>query len=504
MQPGEKLAGRYRVVKTLGSGGFGTTYLAEDTQRPGNPPCVVKHLKPDSQDEFVLTTARRLFSSEAEILEKLGKHDQIPSLLAYFEENGEFYLAQEFIEGHPLSQEMQRGVPWPQEKVVRLLADVLSTLEFVHQNGVIHRDIKPDNLIRRKKDGKLVLIDFGAVKQFQNTQAAAQQRTGATVAIGTVGYAPAEQAQGKPQFASDIYSLGIVAICALTGKEPDQLESDPQTGEIMWRQGVTVSHALGTLLDRMVRYHYSRRYAHAGEALAAMRSFGLLGTTTTSNADRPNAQVSAAEVKTQVRRPPPTRSLAAGGGVDVVVWKYGLIMVVILAMLGVLSIPLQSLLNQQIQVRRTEPTPAPPADTPPAETTPRSQNAPQRIAQAISLAPNGTFETERFLQAAEIHIYRFSADPTAQPLQLALQVNTSSGITATLLDPKGQAVSRGTRITHDLQEAGEYQVQLQGGRGQYQLRLELIALATSPASPSPSPTEEKEEDLNPTLPRIPR
>jgi hypothetical protein len=196
--------------------------------------------------------------------------------------------------------------------------------------------------------------------------------------------------------------------------------------------------------------------------------------------------------------------LAASSGVDVVVWKYGLIMVIILAVLGVLSIPLQSLLNQQIQVRRTEPTPAPPAETPPAETTPRPQNAPQRIAQAISLAPNGTFETERFLQAAEIHIYRFSADPTAQPLQLALQVNTSSGITATLLDPKGQAVSRGTRITHDLQEAGEYQVQLQGGRGQYQLRLELIALATSPASPSPSPTEEKEEDLNPTLPRIPR
>lgn len=109
MKPGEKLAGRYLVVKTLGSGGFGTTYLAQDTQRPGQPACVVKHLKPDSNDEFVLTTARRLFTSEAEILEKLGKHDQIPALLAYFEENGEFYLAQEFIEAIPSARRLNGG-----------------------------------------------------------------------------------------------------------------------------------------------------------------------------------------------------------------------------------------------------------------------------------------------------------------------------------------------------------------------------------------------------------
>ncbi|WP_448380728.1 protein kinase domain-containing protein [Gloeomargarita sp.] len=503
MQPGEKLAGRYQVVKILGSGGFGTTYLAQDTQRPGQPACVVKHLKPDNRDEFVVTTARRLFNSEAEILEKLGKHDQIPALLAYFEENGEFYLVQEFIEGHPLSQEIQRGAPWPQEKVVKMLADVLGTLEFVHRNGVIHRDIKPDNLIRRKSDGKLVLIDFGAVKQIQDPKAAAQQRTGATVAIGTVGYAPAEQAQGKPQFASDIYSLGIVAICALTGKDPDQLESDPQTGEIVWRQGVTVSHALATLLDRMVRYQYSRRYAHAGEALAAMRSLGLLGTTATPSGESSPSRVTVARPPTQARRTPLTQSLAPGGGGNDVLWKYGIITVLLLGMMGAVSLLAQSFLNQPIQVRRPEPTPASPEPAPTPARSPRLEPSPQRLTQKISLAPNGSFETEQVLQATEVHIYRFSADPTAQPLQLVLQVRATGGITATLLDPRAQTLSQGTSITYDLEEAGEYQVQLQGGQGKYHLRLELVALSPSP---TPLEPEKKEEDQNPTptLPGLPR
>lgn len=160
---GALLDQRYQVFQVLGQGGFGHTYLAQDTHRPGNPTCVVKHLKPATSEPDFLQTARRLFNGEAETLEKLGTHDQIPRLLAYFEDNQEFYLVQDFIEGHPLSVELQPGQRWQEDQVIQLLHEVLSILEFVHSNHVIHRDIKPDNLIRRAIDNKLVLVDFGAL-----------------------------------------------------------------------------------------------------------------------------------------------------------------------------------------------------------------------------------------------------------------------------------------------------------------------------------------------------
>jgi serine/threonine protein kinase len=505
MKAGDKLAGRYLVVKTLGSGGFGTTYLAQDTQRPGQPACVVKHLKPDSKDEFFLTTARRLFTSEAEILEKLGKHDQIPALLAYFEESGQFYLAQEFIDGHPLSQEIKRGAPWPQDKVIRMLADVLSTLDFVHQNGVIHRDIKPDNLIRRKSDGKLVLIDFGAVKEIQDPKVAAQQRTGATVAIGTVGYAPAEQAQGKPQFASDIYSLGILAICALTGREPDQLESDPQTGELVWRNGTTVSHALGTVLDRMVRYQYSRRYANAGEALAALRSFSLIGTPSTT----PTPKTATSLPKTQVRRPPTTTTLAPGGGVDGVVWKYGIITVISLVLIGVLSIPLQSVLNQR--VRRVEPSPSPPDAPSTAE-----RNPLERI--PIDFNPNlgqTVYRRENVaLSDKETHIYEFPIVPGEEELMLRVEVVKQGALSATMVKPDQEVVTLGANGPEDypLQNVGIYRIRVASaktdaepvGRHFYSLYLQLWTKATP--KPTPTPEEREESPRNPSnsiAPRLP-
>src|SRR4028119_2321940 len=151
---GKLLDRRYQVTQVLGAGGFGRTYLAQDTRRPGNPICVVKQLKPLSSEPSFLETARRLFTSEGETLEKLGSHDQIPRLLAYFEENQEFYLVQDFIQGHSLNVELQPGQIWHESQVRQLLREVLSILDFVHSNGVIHRDIKPNNLIKRHQDGK--------------------------------------------------------------------------------------------------------------------------------------------------------------------------------------------------------------------------------------------------------------------------------------------------------------------------------------------------------------
>ncbi|BAY48090.1 serine/threonine protein kinase [Scytonema sp. HK-05] len=264
---GKLLDGRYKVVQVLKAGGFGQTYIAEDTRRPGNPKCVLKLLKPASSDAYCLEVARRLFHSEAEILEQLGNHDQVPRLLAYFEEKEDFFLVQELIVGRPLSTEMQVSQPWTESQVIQMLQDILGVLEFVHSYGVIHRDIKPDNLIRRDKDGKLVLIDFGAVKQMCSQLVASPSQITATVAIGTPGYMPAEQAQGKPRHNSDIYAVGMIAIQAMTGLLPTQFQENQETGEVVWQHQAQVSPVLGAIMQRMVCYHYRDRYQSATEVL---------------------------------------------------------------------------------------------------------------------------------------------------------------------------------------------------------------------------------------------
>ncbi|MBE9256214.1 serine/threonine protein kinase [Dolichospermum sp. LEGE 00246] len=273
---GKLLDHRYQVIRVLATGGFGQTYIAQDTRRPGNPICVVKHLKPANSDPNIFVTAKRLFNSEAETLEKLSNHDQIPRLLAYFDENKEFFLVQEFIDGHTLNEELIPGQPWSEAQVMQMLLEILSILEFVHQEGVIHRDIKPDNIIRRAADYKLVLVDFGAVKQLRwpcPPQASPLVVVGgqqtATVAIGTPGYMPTEQGQGKPRPNSDIYALGIIAIQALTGVPASQLQEDPDTGEINWQHLIPVNPGLGAILTKMVRYHFKERYQTATEALQA-------------------------------------------------------------------------------------------------------------------------------------------------------------------------------------------------------------------------------------------
>jgi CHASE2 domain-containing sensor protein len=260
---------RYKTISVLGSGGFGVSYLAEDTKRPGNPQCVVKHLQPARHDEMFLRVARRLFHTEAEILEQLGRHPQIPHLLAYFEENQEFYLVEEFIPGHSLSEELLVDRRLPESFVVDLLKQVLEILAFIHDHYVIHRDIKPSNIIRRQPDERLVLIDFGAVKQIQPQQPENQE--GFTIAIGTRGYTPPEQYAGQPNFSSDIYALGMIAIQSLTGRFPNHLPSDPNTGNVLWRHLASTGEELAAIIDKMVCYHFVERYQSATVVLHDLR-----------------------------------------------------------------------------------------------------------------------------------------------------------------------------------------------------------------------------------------
>ncbi len=271
---GKILRNRYKIARQIGTGGFGVTYLAEDADLPGNPQCVVKHFKPRTTERAALAIAKSLFDKEAAILYKLGQlHNQIPQLFAHFEENGEFYLVQEFVDGHTLSSEIYRDKPLSELEVAYLLLDILEVLAVVHEHGVIHRDIKPPNLMRRNRDGKVVLIDFGAVKEISTLTVDEQGHTSVTVAIGSSGYMPDEQANGKPKLCSDVYALGMIGIQALTGVSPSQLPEDANTGEIIWRDRVQVSDRLADVINTMVKPHFSQRYRSAAEVLQVLRMF---------------------------------------------------------------------------------------------------------------------------------------------------------------------------------------------------------------------------------------
>jgi CHASE2 domain-containing sensor protein/tRNA A-37 threonylcarbamoyl transferase component Bud32 len=268
------LGGRYQITRVLGSGGFGCTYLAKDTQRPHEPNCVVKQLMPARRDPRFLEVARRLFDTEAEILQVLGKHNQIPDLLAFFEEEQEFYLVQEYIQGDLLSEELPPSHKIQDQKfVIDLLKDILEVLSFVHAHRVIHRDIKPSNIIRNSQNNRLVLIDFGAVKTMQPPN---QEKTElATVAIGTKGYAPPEQLAGHPRLCSDIYALGMIAIQSLTGIPAYALQINLETGTVEWQNHCKVRADLAKILDKMVLYHFSDRYQSADEVLEDLNKLAI-------------------------------------------------------------------------------------------------------------------------------------------------------------------------------------------------------------------------------------
>ena len=263
---GQVLKGRYQLIRLLGAGAFGQTYVARDLYQAQTPECVVKQLKPASSDKTFLKVARRLFETEVSTLKRLGTHDCIPKLLDSFEEQQEFYLVQELIDGESLGDEIRRAGRLSEAQVIVLLQETLGILKFVHDNRVIHRDLKPDNLIRRKHDYRLCLIDFGAVKEIR-TQLANSELTSLTVGVGTQGYTPSEQLAGKPRWSSDIFALGMTAIHGLTGRPPTDLPEDMASLESRWEEYANVSLGLRYVLKKMVRHYFYQRYQSVTDVL---------------------------------------------------------------------------------------------------------------------------------------------------------------------------------------------------------------------------------------------
>ncbi|MEY2832728.1 MAG: hypothetical protein RLZZ574_1986, partial [Cyanobacteriota bacterium] len=220
---------RYRITREIGRGGFGITYLAED-QTNANSLCVVKQLNPYNAE---ISTAKRLFQREAKTLKELKAADQIPDFIEYFEEDSNYYIVQEYIQGKTLDTLINEN--WDSESLSRFLWDVLSVLEKLHKNNIIHRDIKPANLIKSDLNCKIVVIDFGAVKQLnisQNNTNYSQENQVlnqlTATKIATAEYAPWEQKQGKPLLNSDIYALGMTALQLVTKISPIDIARDDQ------------------------------------------------------------------------------------------------------------------------------------------------------------------------------------------------------------------------------------------------------------------------------------
>ncbi|WP_333191515.1 bifunctional serine/threonine-protein kinase/ABC transporter substrate-binding protein [Microcoleus sp. Pol7_A1] len=279
LKPGDILRDRYRIIGQLGQGGFAKTYTANDALgSPENPLCVVKEIEPpESNDPRLLKEAQQQFEREAQTLKYLDKCPQIPKLIDRFIEQGKFYLIQEYIEGNPLNKELASISQFQESEVIDLLQDILSVLDCVHSQGIIHRDIKPSNLIRRKLDGKIVLIDFGAVKAI-GTLAIENGQITQTRAVGTDGYMPAEQWKNQPRLNSDIYAAGIIGIQAIAGLDIEDFFNDKKTGELIWRYSsddrpmVQISDQLEKVLNKMVRYHFNDRYQSVAEVLQDLRS----------------------------------------------------------------------------------------------------------------------------------------------------------------------------------------------------------------------------------------
>ncbi|MEA5421253.1 SUMF1/EgtB/PvdO family nonheme iron enzyme [Spirulina sp. CCNP1310] len=258
------LRGRYWAKGIIGQGGFGRTFLAVDEDKPSKPFCVIKQFFPENIDPDTLEKAIELVQQEAQQLELLGKHPQIPELLAFFEENHQQYLIQEFIDGVTLKQELAAQGVFSEPQIRSLLVELLVILEFIHGQNVIHRDIKPENIIRRQGDQKLVLVDFGAVKVLNR-----EEGTTTGTKIGSAEFCAPEQAMGKPRLNSDLYSLGLTCLYVLTQQMPSDLY-DAVEGELCWRDhlvGNLVSDDLGKVLDKLIETSAKRRYQSASEVL---------------------------------------------------------------------------------------------------------------------------------------------------------------------------------------------------------------------------------------------
>lgn len=266
---------QFEIIRRLGRGGFGTAYLAKDLKAPDEMHCVIKQIRyrsgkgtPQNQSNTALIRERNLrrFQKEARIMARLGRHAQLPCLLDHFSEGNQHYLIQEHIPGRTLSRELHSQGIQSENQVKDFLFDMIPVIRYMHRNGLLHLDIKPSNIMRRNDDQALVLIDFGAVRQYSKQVPVAAERC-----AGTVGFSPAEQLAGQPLPASDIYALGVTCLYLLTGCSPIDFATSPKGQNLRWQESVRVSAHFKRVLKKMLAPEAKHRYQSIEELERALK-----------------------------------------------------------------------------------------------------------------------------------------------------------------------------------------------------------------------------------------
>ena len=266
---GEILAQRYAIQSRLGRGGFGITFLARNIYLPGQPLCVVKKLAPQFTDPQLIAIARKQFDLEALSLSRLSSHAQIPCLLDYFKLGTDLYLVEEYIPGVELTQIVSKKRKFTGSEVETFLTQMLRLLDYIHNHHLIHRDLKPQNIILCRTDRRFVLVDFGTVKEIATTFRQADRDS---MAVGTPGFAPPEQLANRAVPASDLYALGMTCIYLLTGKEPNQFPTDDRTCELIWADPAEISEGLSEIISKMIQIPLAERYHSATAVLSALEN----------------------------------------------------------------------------------------------------------------------------------------------------------------------------------------------------------------------------------------
>lgn len=267
---GQTIFGKYEITQHLKDTNFCEIYLAQDLGLPKKDLRVVKCLKQSPAPPFTWQQGKDCLDAEAKILNCL-KHDRIPQLFQNSEENSQFYLVQDYIEGHDLSEEIKPHQRLSEDRAIHLLQEIIEIVSFIHKKNIIHCDINPSNLIRCTSSSKLVLIDFGSAKQIGISGNNSANRVQASIPE----YAPVEQKAGNPQFSSDIYAVGIIAMQGLTGVAAKDFPRAPNTSKILWTDETKPSPKLQEIIEKMVHPNFRERHQSAEDVLAALTKLSV-------------------------------------------------------------------------------------------------------------------------------------------------------------------------------------------------------------------------------------
>ncbi|PSB01458.1 serine/threonine-protein kinase [Merismopedia glauca] len=465
LPPGTCLQKRYRILKTLGQGGFGRTYLAEDRSESQDM-CVLKEFFPSGEGSYSLNKSKELFYREAAVLQQID-HPQIPKVRGTFENSKRLFLVQDYAGGKTyaalLTERLKEGKSFNEGEAIEFLLNMLPVLEYIHKKGIVHRDISPDNIILRDRDQLPVLIDFGVVKA-GICPTAGQQEVAQGTTVGKVGYSPSEQLQtGQVYPNSDLYALAVTTVVLMTGRKPEAL-LDQSTMTWRWHQWLPgLSPWFGQILNRMLSHRPNQRYSSATEVAQALRSIeGLAGNSLPPRTSTPPAMVSSVSRQPAVKSSskPITRGTYQRQRNPLwdSPWTVGLILGG--GMVAVALIPLvlfgQMSISKPTRSGQLQPTPSITQFNAPGDTSTPSEGQPQRlnVLQGQILSPIGN------VKANQVITYVVSGQKGHQ-LQAAI---AKGGVVLTVLPPKEVNLDSPSQLVSKWQgtlpATGDYQIQV--------------------------------------------